>query len=328
MINILITWRVEKRRVDWLKHYLGRSVKIFSPSNGNLEELISLAREADIMIGGRIPDAALEASRRLKFIQLIRAGINGVNLKIIREKGVLIANNGGANAIAVAEHAMMFILALTKRLIEMNKAVKEGRWIPYTPENMLDDLEGKKIGVIGLGKIGRELVKRAKAFDMKVLAIKKHVYPKLKGGLGIDFLGGPGDLKYVLKESDYVVVTLPLTAETEGLIGEEELKAMKPTAYLINVSRARVVDEKALFKALKNKWIAGAGLDVWYTRHKDPNYPSKLKIHGFENVIATPHKAGFTKLSLEKSWFFAAKNIKRFIEGKKPESLVDVKLGY
>lgn len=144
----------------------------------------------------------------------------------------------------------------------------------------------------------------------------------------MDFIGSAKDLYKVLSEADFVVISLPLTRETRGLIGEKELKAMKPTAYLINVGRGPIIDEKALSKALREGWIAGAALDTWWIYPPTPHAPSRLNIHKLSNVIASPHVAGRTKAARHQCLLFAFTNVRRYLLGKQPLNVVNYDEGY
>jgi phosphoglycerate dehydrogenase-like enzyme len=196
------------------------------------------------------------------------------------------------------------------------------------------ELRGKTAGILGLGHIGVEVARRLAAFDMRLLALKRHPADPAPTPLDLAFLGGPADLDHFLRASDFVIVTAPLTPETRGLIGEPELRAMKPTAFLVNVARAAIIHEAALYRALTEGWIAGAGLDVWWPPHwwdarwhpagATPQYP----IWTLPNVLATPHNVGATDVPSDAALRIIAENIRRVADGRPPINQVDRRLRY
>ncbi len=291
---------------------------------GDEREREELIADAEVAIASYIPPKLLEKARRLKFIQTLSAGVDRFDLELLRKRGILLASAKGCNARSVAEHALALILALSKKIPQMDRRLKEGRWRTQM-DPWPEELDGKVVGIIGYGNIGRELARMVKALGMKVLAIKRR--PMASDRLA-DFIGGPEDLDRVLSESDFIVIALPLTRETRGLIGERELKLMKPTAYIINVGRGPIIDEAALAKALKEGWIAGAAIDTWWAHPPNPSAPSHLGIHLMPNVIATPHIAGLTKEARRRCIIFAFENVRRYLLKQRPFNLVDYDVGY
>jgi len=234
-------------------------------------------------------NAPLESAGKLRFIQSVSAGIDVFGLDALRAKGVQLASAKGANANAVAEHAMGLILALSRMIhtARDNQARKHWRGMIGDPAAREDEIAGKTLLIVGLGGIGGRIARFAKAFDMRVLGLKRDTSAKVEN---VDALFGPAELDRALGEADIVVLTCPLTAETEGLINAERLKAMKPTAHLINCARGKVVDEDALVAALQSGTIAAAGLDV--TREEP--LPEASPLWTMENVLITPHTGGET----------------------------------
>jgi phosphoglycerate dehydrogenase-like enzyme len=214
------------------------------------------------------------------------------------------------------------MLALAKKVITRHELLKQGIW----ERSKSIQLQGKTVGIVGLGSVGIELAKRAKCFGMRIIAIKRHPSPDLAKILNLGFLGGPADLAKILKESDFVVLTLPLTYETDGLIGEKELMLMKNSAFIINVSRGSIIREDALYKALIERRIAGAGIDTWWAF--DPNTPSKLGIHKLDNIVGTSHIGGSTIEFLESTAKIIAQNIERIAKNQTPLNLIDLDLRY
>jgi phosphoglycerate dehydrogenase-like enzyme len=179
-------------------------------------------------------------------------------------------------------------------------------------------MAGKTLGILGFGHIGEALMSRAHAFDMKVCAIRRHPSPDTPSGLM--FIGGPERLDDLLSLSDYLVITLPLSAETRGLIDVRRLGLMKSSAYLINVARAEIVDEQALYHALAGKHLAGAALDVWYRYPTGAGNtaPANAPFHELDNVIMTPHVSGWTEGMIDARAAVIAENIARTARGETP----------
>jgi len=325
--KVLLAWSASDYEVAVFRKYLGDAAEIIVMPK-TAEQFRDVVKDVDVIVGGFIPDEYIKVSSRLKFIQILSAGADRFNFKLLKEKGITLATVSGANASTVAEHAILLILALSRRLVFMDKALKEGKWIPYKHETMIEEVYGKNLGIIGYGNIGSEIAKRAYCLGMKIYVIKRNPLKGVKYRRLLKYVGGPESLDYVLRISDYVVLSVPLTKETLGLIGERELRLMKKTAYLINVSRGPVIDEKALYRALTEGWIAGAGLDVWWLYPPHKGAPSTLGIHKLPNVIATPHKAGWSKEARRRALILAARNVRAFLKGKKVINVVDYEKGY
>lgn len=229
-------------------------------------------------------------ARRLKFIQSISAGIDQYDKEVLRAHGIRLANAAGVNGHAVAEHAMAMILAL-KRHIHTgrdNQAAKHWRGMISQINEREDELGGKTLLIVGLGRIGSRLAQLAKAFDMRVVGIRRDAS---RGGEGADSVHGHDKLGELIGSADIVALTCPLTPETTNLIDAEALAAMKPSAHLVNVARGRVVDEPALIAALQEKRLAAAGLDVTQV---EP-LPAASPLWAMPNVLITPHTAGETQ---------------------------------
>ena len=313
---------------DWIvrqKDLLPDSVELITPEKGTEEELVRLARDVEIIVCTRLSAVVVKGANKLKLIQKTGAGVDALPFDAIGDD-IFVANTSGSNPVPLAEGAISLLLALARRVVQRHSA------FPNINRGRGTELRGKNVGIIGLGNIGIEIAKRLKAFEMKILAIKRRKSIDLQNKMNLEFLGGPEDLDYILSESDFVVVIVPLTPATRGMIGEREIRLMKPSAYLINVARAAIVDEKALFFALKENRIAGAALDVWWIPHWwDPKWkpeldkPSRYPIWELPNVIATPHNIGyadFTKYS-ENPLRIIAENISNIANGKPPINQVD-----
>ena len=255
------------------------------------ETLMDRVEEADVLvISGLWQNGLLDRAAKLRFIQAIGAGTDQFPRDELATRGIRLASARGVNARAVAEHAMALILALSRRLPEArdNQARRVWRGMIGDLSRREDELGGKTLLVIGIGDIGGRLARLAKAFDMRVVGLRRD--PSLGSGKA-DAVHPMSALKSVLPDADFVVLTCPLTEETENLIDAEALGHMKSSAYLVNVARGRVVDEAALIEALVARRIAGAGLDVTAEEPLAPSSP----LWGMEHVLVTPHTAGETR---------------------------------
>jgi phosphoglycerate dehydrogenase-like enzyme len=255
------------------------------------ETLMDRVEEADVLvISGLWQNGLLDRAAKLRFIQAIGAGTDQFSRDELARRGIRLASARGVNARAVAEHAMALVLALSRRLPEArdNQARRVWRGMIGDLSRREDELGGKTLLVIGIGDIGGRLARLAKAFDMRVVGLRRD--PSLGSGKA-DAVHPMSALKSVLPDADFVVLTCPLTEETENLIDAEALGHMKSSAYLVNVARGRVVNEAALIEALAARRIAGAGLDVTAEEPLAPSSP----LWGMEHVLVTPHTAGETR---------------------------------
>ena len=255
------------------------------------EELDARIGEADVLVVSMLwRDELVERAPKLRFIQSISAGTDQYSRELLKARGIRLASAQGANARAVAEHAMALILALTRRLPEArdNQAKRVWRGMIGELDRREDEVGGKTLLIVGLGRIGGRLARLAKAFDLRVAGIRRD---PSAGGNGADSVHGMDELAALLPQADFVALACPLTPETEGLIGARALGLMKRSAFLVNVARGRCVDEAALIDALGKGRIAGAGLDCFHDEPLPPSSP----LWGFANVLITPHTAGETR---------------------------------
>jgi len=318
-----------RRYADQLRIHLPDDIEVIYPTTGNDEELIKLAHDVDVILATRLsPEVAL-AAKNLKLLQKTGAGMDDMPFDALGSD-VWVANTSGANPVPLAEGAVALVLTLAKRIVSRHMSFTAGR---SGPSGVL--LQGKKAGIIGLGSIGTEIAKRLQAFGMDVLAVKRQRDDRLKEGLGLSFLGTEDDLDYLMSESDFIVVIVPLTPDTEGMIGEHEIGLMKPSAFIVNVARAGIIDEEALYTALKEKRIAGAGIDVWWKPHwwdplwnKEGGGASRYPYWELPNVICTPHNIGSSDTPSDAGLKIIIENILRIRDGKPPINQVDKKYRY
>jgi phosphoglycerate dehydrogenase-like enzyme len=247
--------------------------------------------EADVMvISGLWRNDLLPSAKRLRFIQSIGAGTDQFSREALAAHGVRLASARGVNARAVSEHVMALILALARRLPEArdNQAKRVWRGMIGDLERREDELAGKTLLIVGLGQIGGRLARLAKAFDMRVIGIRRD--PRAGAG-DADAVHAMAELEALLPQADVVALTCPLTAETEKLIDADALGRMKPSAFLVNAARGRVVDEPALIDALERRRIMGAAIDVTVEEPLPPQSP----LWAMDHVLITPHTAGETR---------------------------------
>ncbi len=260
----------------------------------------------------RITDDILAQSDKLQLIQQCGSGLEGVDIKAARARDIMVANvptDSSGNADSVAELGIYFMIGLSRNVHQLAKSLREQRM--GEPQGRA--LGGQTIGIIGLGGIGRALTKRLKPFGVRLVGIKRDGREAAKNELGLEWVGGPEDLKELLLISDHVVLALPVTNESKNIIDADAFSAMKKEAFLINLSRGGLVDHYALKEALAGGKIAGAGLDVFWEEPPDPNDP----IFKY-NVMATPHIAGSTDVSMRGIVKGVAENIRRVASGRLP----------
>ena len=312
-----------------LRDMIPDDVHIIIPEKLTEEELVQLASDADVIVCVTLSKEVAQASKKLKLVQKTGAGVDGIPFDVLGNE-VLVANTSGANPVPLAEGAVALVLALAKRIVRRHNLFPQG---DSTTRRGVE-LRGKNAGIIGLGQIGMEVARLLKAFEMKILAIKRNPKDTSELKFTPDFIGGPDDLDYLLRESDFVVITVALTPETRGMIGDRELHLMKSTAYLVNVARAGIIQEEPLYRALKEGWIAGAALDVWWPPHWwDPGWKPSGRTPDYQmwklpNVIATPHNIGSTDVRTDAGLRIIAENIRRIAEGRLPINQVDKALQY
>src|SRR5271170_1092473 len=268
---------------------LGTGMKSFAVRDP--ETLMKRIGDADVLvISGLWQNLLLDQAKRLRFIQSIGAGTDQFPRQELASRGIRLASARGVNARAVAEHAIALMLALSRRLPEARDNQKKRVWRGMIGDlsQREDELAGKTLLVVGLGDIGGRLARLAKAFDMHVVGLRRH---PASGRGAADAVHPMDELTSLLSDADFVALTCPLTAETESLVNAEALSRMKPTAYLVNVARGRVVDEAALIEALASRRIAGAGIDVAAVEPLVQSSP----LWAMEHVLITPHTAGETR---------------------------------
>jgi phosphoglycerate dehydrogenase-like enzyme len=288
-------------------------------------EIVSRLPEVDVLVTMAFTPAMGAAGRRLKLVQVPGAGLDRIDRSAL-PTGTWLANAYG-HEIGIAEYVIGAMLALTRSFAHLDVSLRQGHWesqwaVSTPPPAPWPELAGKTLGILGYGRIGQRVARRAQAFDMAVWAIRRDITQSDTHRL--TFLGGPDALDEVLRRADYLAITLSLTAATRGLLGERELRLMKPTAVLINVARAEIVDEAALYRALAQRTIAGAVLDVWYQypTSPGPTFPARHAFQELPNVLMTPHVSGWTEGMIEARAQLIAENLHRAARGEPPVNLI------
>jgi len=281
-------------------------VAIYTERGANEEdELIRRIAGADAVVTlraySRFSKRVIDASAALRMISIWGTGTDNVDLDACRARSVVVTNTPGVNANSVAEHTVALMLAVARQIPVMDRGTREGKW----PRAMLVQLEGKTLGIIGLGAIGSRVAMLANAFGMNVLATAWRGDDGRAEAIGARYV----DLNTLLRESDFVSLHLRLSDDTRGALSRDRLALMKPSAFLVNTARGALVDREALLDALENNRIAGAGLDVFHdepVRADDP-------LLTLSNVVLTPHNAGTTEEVIAVGLLRTVENVERFL---------------
>lgn len=291
----------------------------FRGDNSRQAELDAMLAETDVLFGFIPPKNIIARAPRLKWFQATSAGVDRHRDTEIWKSKAIITGVSGIHATPIGEFVISLMLMFAKNAPLGFKMMQTKKWERYASGT----LRGKTVGIIGVGHIGMEVARLAKAFGMKVIGTRRST--KTAGrARNVDLLLPTSRLKEILKQSDYVAVCCPLTPETRHIIGEAELKTMKPTARIINIGRGELIDPEALVKALREKWIAGAGLDVTVPEPLPPDSP----LWDFDNVILSPHISGGMEDYMLRAAELFADNLRRYLAGKKLRNVVSRKKGY
>ena len=316
MAKIFITRRLPEEGLRLLKEH---ELEIYEgDAPPSKEEIIEGVKDKDALIcllTDKIDAEVMDSAPNLKIIANYAVGIDNIDVEEATKRGILVTNTPGVLTETVADLAWALLMAIARRIVEGDKFMREGKFKGWAPLLMLgSDVYGKTIGIIGAGRIGSAVARRAKGFNMRILYYSRKRNEKLEEECNAKYV----DLETLLKEADFVSLHTPLTEETYHMIGEKGLKMMKPTAYLINTARGKCVDENALVKALKEGWIKGAALDVF---ENEPAIHPELK--KLDNVVLTPHIGSASYETRSKMAVMVAKNVIAALEGKLPPNCVN-----
>ena len=277
-----------------------------------LEERIDGAH----VVAGTVTAASLARASKLAWVHSWAAGPNNQVFPEMVASPVMLTCSKGNGAIPLAEHAIMLMLMLNRDALAWLRAQDERRWARHTHA----ELNGLTCGIIGLGYSGVDLAQKAKAFHMEVLGVRRNAQPTPH----VDEVYAPGDLHQILPRVDFLVVTAPYTKETHGMLGAEEFKAMKTSAFYVNFSRGGIADDEALLAALENGWIAGAGIDA----HGEEPLPAESPFWTAPNTIITPHNGATTPQTRQRGVDIFVENLVRFVTDQPLTNLVDKEAGY
>jgi len=328
-MKVLFLWEVPQKLQDYMKNRVDEKIECVFPPFGETEDLIPLAEDAEVMVGWRPAPELLQAAPCVRLFQNPGVGVQHLLPLFEGFPDILIANSHG-NTYFTAQHAVALLLSLTNRVILHHNYMAEGIWRTGDDEGASIPLRNRVIGLLGFGAIGKRVASFLSGWEVELTACKRKISGEkpeiLKSWYDI------GDLNVFLKECDILVISLPHTPETGGLIGKKEIELLGPEGLLINVGRGPVIREEDLYTALKEKSLGGAGIDVWYNYEPESNedgkkYPFNFPFQELDNVILSPHRAASPFSDLER-WGEVIENINRVSRGEKPLNLVNRKLGY
>jgi phosphoglycerate dehydrogenase-like enzyme len=334
-LNVLVTYRSHRLGEPLLQRIRNVSPQIKVMYSSGSREDVQLLPSADVLFCTQRAEVFFYAergvvqfltkARRLRWVQLLSAGYDRLAGSQLFESEIIVTNSVGIHATPIGEFVLCSMVALSRHLHQVLRTEDAGRlWQSFAFVGR--ELRGKTVGIIGYGSIGREIARLARCFGMRVIGIRKrpgmvrrlrYIPDELKATDACREdddveIRSPQDLEWLLAQSDFVVLSLPLTSETEHVIGESELRIMKPSSYLINSARGGLVDEQALARALREGWIAGAALDVFETEPLSTSSP----LYSLPNVIVTPHMSGHTARLWERCVDVFCENLKRFLGGQ------------
>jgi phosphoglycerate dehydrogenase-like enzyme len=285
------------------------------------EEAVKLIEDADAFFGG-LTDEEFGAGEKLRWVQSPSAGVEWMwKIPGIADSNIVVTNARGAHAATIAEHTFALLLALTRQVKMHYDYQAKKEWVRGELSRHLTGLKGKTMGIIGFGNIGRNIGRRGAAFEMEILAVDAH--PGAPGD-GVTEVWPLEKLNEMCKLADVLVISAPITPQTRGMVGREQIGALKPGSYVIAVSRGGIVDEPSLIEALKSGKLAGAGLDVQATEPMEASDP----LWDAPNILLTPHDSGASKLTTDLMWSIFFENVGRFVKGEPLTNTVDKKLGY
>lgn len=313
-VVVLVFATLEERHIAQLRSVDPR-VRVVSATD--LARAIELAPQAEIMVGWNVPREAVQRAPKLRWIHSTAAGVDQLLHPEVLEREIVITSSSGIHQ-PLVEHVFAMVLALTRRLHIAIRNQVHRRWERRQATG--DEVRGKTMGVLGLGHIGAEIAEKAHVFGMRVIGTKRTPADVPH----VDRIYPPDELREVLRASDVVVIALPLTSDTRGLLGEAAFRAMKRTALVINIGRGPIVQEAALVRALQEGWIGGAGLDVF---EREP-LPADSPLWGMEHVIITPHVSGGWPGYMDAAIPLLCDNLRRYLDGAPMRNLVDKARGY
>ncbi|MBY8997721.1 MAG: hypothetical protein KGD60_08310 [Candidatus Thorarchaeota archaeon] len=316
--------------VKIFKDTLGDEAEVVQ-SEQSVESMLEHGGDVEIIASVSVPGEYIRKASNLRMIQTFGAGIDRVDLDAVRERDDIILCNNHVNSAEVAEYTISLLFAIAKNLIPSDRELRAGNWIHRWGGPVPNlEIRGKKVLIIGLGHIGADIAKRLKSFEVEITAATRS--GTSSNDDLVDQVVGIDEVEPHVRDSDFVILSLPLTVESEGLVNREFLSWMKPTSILVNISRGQIVDELALYEALKEKRIHGAGIDVWWrypTKWRGMTVPpSDIPFHELDNIVISPHRAAYSEHIERELFLFAGKNILRLVRGETPLNIIDIERGY
>jgi len=312
--TVLLVEKIDEKGVAVLDEVA--QVKFASSASESV--LVHEARDVDaviIRVIGTISNRVIENARKLKVIGRHGVGLDNVDLKAATDHGIPVVYTPEANTESVADHTIGLMICLAKKIPQAHYALTRNKNWSVRDEYIGTEVYGKNLGLIGFGRIGRSVSRRAKGFKMRVLAYDPYVSDSIAKRIGVKLV----DLETLLIESDFVSIHTPLTKDTYKMIGKRELEMIKPKAFLINTSRGGIVDEAAVYEVLVKGKLAGAAFDVYDKEPPDPDNP----LLALNNVIATPHMASHTEEALERMAVTVAKDVVKVLKAEHPKYLAN-----
>lgn len=338
-VHVLCTRNFKPEQLDRLRSVSTRLVVEQRPARSRAELMTVVSPEVEVLLSTFAPDS-LEPLPALRWLQLRSAGLNAViDTPVWCNPSIVVTNASGIHGPSIAEYVTGMMIALARDFAGFLSFQRRSCW-PMTPKNHIEqfpgrELRGATVLIVGYGSIGREIGRQCHALGLRVLAIKRDPTRKADPGFGLPGtgdpsgeipaeIGAPGDLERMLPEAEYVVLASASTAENRHLIAGPQLRLMRPDSFLINIARGDLIDEPALVRALRERWIGGAGLDVFA---KEP-LPAESPLWQLDNVILSPHVSGITPRYDEHMTGLFAENLRRYVAGEALLNVADRSLGY
>ncbi|MTV48419.1 D-glycerate dehydrogenase [Heliobacillus mobilis] len=316
--RVFVTRDMPQPAIDRLKEfaYVDLWPAFPAPEKHELLYHVSQADALLCMLSDPIDEEVMAAGKKLRVIANYAVGYDNIDVAAATRRNIAVTNTPDVLTETTADMAFTLLMAAARNLIAADRFTRDGFWIAWHPLVLLGhDVSGATLGIVGLGRIGQAVARRARGFGMRILYTSRHRNPAAEAELGVEYCS----LEELLQQSDYVSLHTPLMPETHHLIGAKELQLMKPTAILINTSRGNVVDQEALTAALQDGTIGGAGLDVFKEEPISPDDP----LLELSNVVVAPHIGSATIETRTKMGMMAAENIKAVLEGRRPPNLVN-----
>jgi phosphoglycerate dehydrogenase-like enzyme len=330
-MKVVFLQQINPETVRYFKEKLQGHDLVF-PQTEDAAKLVQAASGADVLVGYRLAKEVLDAAPKLKAFLTGAAGVDKTVRENLESRPEVQAGNSHANALDVAEHALALAMAAGKLVARGDRELRAADWTLRYDDVPGVLLTGKTAVVVGYGAIGRALAELVRGFRMRVVGVRSSRKTRGVDPAGVQVVG-PDDLDFALKSADFVFVLVPLTPKTKGLIGRAQFAAMKPGAVLVNVSRGPVVDEGALFDALKSGNLLAAGIDVWYQYPKggaDVKHtaPGHQPFHEIPNLVMSPHRASYTERMHREEWDDVVESIQRLARGEPVKYRINLDEGY